>query len=71
MKSHVDYNEGQFIPLYMGVAMRKVFEYGPGGSFGEISLRSEHDGEPRAATAFCSEDCEFAVLDRQSYNVVV
>lgn len=70
MKSHVEYKEGMYYPFYMGGVMRKVNQYGPGGSFGDVALRSEKDGEPRVATAFCSEDCEFAVLDRESYNVV-
>ena len=49
--------------------MSKINTMGIGDTFGELALISENENELRKATVLCTEDCEFAVLDRRSFQV--
>ena len=69
MHTKVERREGQFFVYNMGILMNKVNEMTNGACFGELALISNNENEPRAATVLCEEDTEFAVLDRQSFQV--
>ena len=40
-----------------------------GGSFGELALKKGLSGQMRQATAVAMEDCNFAILNKESYDV--
>lgn len=40
-----------------------------GGSFGELALKKGLSGQMRQATVVALEDCHFAILNKESYDV--
>ena len=42
---------------------------GKGSSFGQYALTGPKTGQMRGATVFAAEDCHFALLDRNTYDV--
>lgn len=69
MKSKVEKRGGQYYIYNLGLLMSKVNQMETGDCFGELALLSNKENEPRMATVLCTQDCEFAVLDRQSFQV--
>lgn len=58
------------VPLHIHghLTYQTVSNYGPGDSFGELALlRHSH----RTAAVRCVEDCQFAVLDREEFDMIV
>mmetsp|Transcript_57329 Transcript_57329/g.150972 ORF Transcript_57329/g.150972 Transcript_57329/m.150972 type:complete len:390 (+) Transcript_57329:80-1249(+) len=51
-----------------GAPAVKVFEYGPGGAFGELALLH---GEPRLATVRATEPCMCWALDRTTFRKIM
>jgi len=48
--------------------MQDVATLTQGQSFGELALLNQ---KPRSATMLCTTDCDFAVIDKQSYDKVI
>jgi CRP-like cAMP-binding protein len=48
--------------------LTKVKVLGQGEFFGEMALLNN---KPRLASVFCEEDCEFGVLDKESFNSIL
>ena len=69
MRSKVEKRGGQYYVQHMGLLMNSVNHMKAGECLGELALISDSENEPRMATVLCTEDCEFAVLDRQSFKV--
>lgn len=69
MRSKVEKRAGRYFVYHMGALMNKVNHMKAGECFGELALLSDKENEPRMATVLCTENCEFAVLDRQSFKV--
>lgn len=55
-------------PLYHFQYLKEVATLGKGEIFGELSLSTD---KPRSATIICSETCEFAIMEKETYNKVV
>ena len=70
MKSRVEKRDGEFYVYNMGLLMTKVNQMESGACFGDLALLSERENEKRLATVVCTQDCEFAVLDRHSFKVL-
>ena len=51
-----------------GAPEAKVFEYNPGGAFGELALLH---GEPRLATVRATEDSVCWALDRDTFRKIM
>lgn len=69
LKSRVEKRGDEYHVYNVGVLMNKINQMSTGACFGELALMSNRDTELRAATVLCTEDTEFAVLDRQSFLV--
>ena len=70
MRSKVEKRENTYYVYHMGALMNKINEMKAGECFGELTLISKSENEPRMATVLCTKNCEFAVLDRQSFQVI-
>ena len=69
MRTTVENRGNEYHAYHMGLLMSKINTMGIGDTFGELALISENENELRKATVLCTEDCEFAVLDRRSFQV--